>query len=123
MPKYRMDRLNEELLQELSNILRTIKDPRVSGNFVGLTEVVATPDLKQAKVYYSTLGNDPKNDAEVLTGLKNSAGYMRTQLAKTINLRLTPELKFIRDESAQTGARIEKILKEIIPQEDDESEE
>jgi len=117
-----MDRLNEELLQELSNILRTIKDPRVSGNFVSLTEVVATPDLKTAKVYYSTLGGDKSSDAEVLAGLKNSAGYMRTQLAKTINLRLTPELKFFRDDSAQTGARIERILKEIIPQEESDDE-
>ena len=69
-----------------------------------------TPDLKYAKVYYSCLSGNKK---EVAKGLRQASGYMRTQLAKTLNLRMTPELTFIEDASVEHGARIAKILENI----------
>ena len=104
--------------KELSFILREVKDPRVSEAFISVTGVDATPDLKFAKVYYSVLTGDKK---EIHKGLKSSAGYIRGQLAKRLNLRMTPELTFIEDSSIAYGAHISKLLSgiEISAEEDD----
>ncbi|MBQ9162457.1 MAG: 30S ribosome-binding factor RbfA [Clostridia bacterium] len=107
MAKYRQDRINEEMFREAAQIIRTVKDPRVSGAFVSVTGVEVTPDLKYAKIYYSALQGDKK---EVKKGLAAASGYIRGQLAKNLNLRVTPELTFCEDTSIAYGAKIEKII-------------
>ena len=110
MANYRRGRINDEMQKELMVILRGVKDPRVSDAFISVTAVDTTPDLKYAKVYYSCLSGNKK---DVAKGLRQASGYMRTQLAKTLNLRMTPELTFIEDASVEHGARIDKILENI----------
>ncbi len=107
MAKYRQGRINEEMYKEVANILRTVKDPRVSGAFVSVTGAEVTPDLKYAKIYYSVMQGDKK---AVQKGLQSSAAYIRGQLAKALNLRVTPELTFCEDTSIAYGAKIEKII-------------
>ena len=122
MAKYRQGRINDEMQKEIAEILREVKDPRVSGAFISVTGVEATPDLKYAKVYYSVLTGDKK---EIYKGLKSSAGFIRGQLARRMNLRMTPELSFCEDGSIAYGAHISKILSGIEisePDEDDDSE-
>ena len=121
MAKYRQGRINDEMQKELAEILREVKDPRVSGAFISVTGVEATPDLKYAKVYYSVLTGDKK---EIGKGLRSSAGYIRGQLARRMNLRMTPELSFYEDNSIAYGAHISKILSGIeISEETPEGEE
>ena len=110
MAKYRIGRINDEMQKELSTILREVKDPRVSSAFVSITAVETTPDLKFAKVFYSVLSGDKK---EISRGLKSSAGYLRRQLAQSMNLRMTPELTFVEDHSIAHGAHISKLLEGI----------
>lgn len=107
MAKYRQSRINEEMFKEAAQILRTVKDPRVSQSFVSITGVEVTPDLKYAKLYYSHMQGDKK---AVQKGLESSAPYIRGQLARNLNLRITPELTFVEDTSITYGARIEKII-------------
>ncbi len=105
-------RINEEVMRELSNIIRSdVKDPRVSS----LTSVVAVevaPDLKTAKAYISVLGDEEDVD-KTLEGLKSSAGYIRHKLAENINLRNTPEIKFIMDQSIEYGVRMSHLIDEV----------
>ena len=96
MAKYRQSRINEEMFKEAAQIIRTVKDPRVSEAFVSVTGVEVTPDLKFAKIYYSHMQGDKKT---VKKGLESSAPYIRGQLAKSLNLRITPELTFVEDTS------------------------
>lgn len=110
MGKYRRGRINEEMQKELMKILRTVKDPRVQDAFLSVTAVDVTPDLKYAKIYYSILGGDEK---EVRTGLKAATGYIRRELARTLNLRITPELTFLKDDSITYGAHISSILNHL----------
>ncbi len=107
MAKYRQSRINEEMFKEAAIIIRTVKDPRVSEAFVSITGAEVTPDLKYAKIYYSFMQGDKK---KVEAGLKSSAPYIRGQLAKALNLRVTPELTFVEDTSIAYGAKIEKII-------------
>ena len=107
MANYRRGRINDEMQKTLAEIVREIKDPRVKDAFVSITGADVTPDLKFAKVYYSALHGDPK---DIKKGLNSSAGYIRGQLAKNLNLRITPELTFVEDTSIAYGAKIEKII-------------
>ena len=118
MAKYRQGRINEEIQKEMSSILRRVKDPRVSEAFISITAADCTADLKYAKIYYSVLGGDPK---AVAVGLKAANGFIRRELARTLNLRITPELTFITDSSISYGAHIASILEglEISPEEED----
>lgn len=111
MANYRTGRVNEEITKALSEILRTVKDPRVSSAFISVTNVDCSADLKFAKIFYSVMGERRKGDAQ--KGLENAAGYIRTQLARTLNLRITPELKFVPDDSMKHGAHISSLMKEI----------
>ena len=121
MGKYRRNRINEEMQKEMMNILRGVKDPRVQDAFMSVTAVDVTPDLKYAKIYYSFLNGDEK---ELKTGLKAATGYIRRELARTLNLRITPELTFLRDTSITYGAHIASILNGLeISEPDPEPEE
>lgn len=115
MANYRRGRINDEVQKELASILRDVKDPRVSSAFVSVTAVDVTPDLKFAKIYYSALMGDKK---ELAKGLKAATGYIRSQIAQRLNLRITPELTFILDDSVAHGAHISKLLNSITFSED-----
>ncbi len=107
----RLNRINEELRKEISNIISfELKNPDVTG-LISVTKVKITPDLKYAKVYVSMLNS--KNNAKTLEALKKSAGYIRSEIAKKINLRITPELVFEEDDSMEYGMKIESILKDL----------
>ena len=121
MAKYRQGRINEEIQKEMTSILRRVKDPRVSEAFISVTAADCTPDLKYAKIYYSALTGDAK---EIAKGLKAATGFIRRELARSLNLRITPELTFHADSSISYGAHIASILEglEITPEEDGETE-
>ena len=105
-------RINSEVQRELSSlILREIKDPRIS-TMTTIVAVEVSPDLKMAKVYVSVLGDEEQKN-ETLKGLKSAASFLRTQLAKNINLRNTPELIFIMDESIEYGVNMSKLIDDI----------
>lgn len=102
-------------------MLREIKDPRVKDAFVSVISVEVTPDLKFAKVYYSSLQGDKK---EVARGLRASAGFVRRRIAQSLNLRVTPEFTFIEDKSIAHGAHIATLLNQItFSDEEEESSE
>ncbi len=105
-------RVNAEVLRELSNILRDgIKDPRVAP----MTSVVAVevaPDLKTCKAYISVLG-DEKTQQDTIAGLKSAEGYIRRELARRVNLRNTPEIRFIVDQSIEYGVNISRKIDEV----------
>ena len=120
MANYRRGRINDEMQKTLAEILREVKDPRVSKAFISVTGVDVTPDLKYAKVFYSAMQGDKK---EVYLGLKSSAGFIRRQVAQRMNLRATPEFSFVEDQSIAYGARISTILNSITITDPDEEEE
>ncbi len=105
-------RVNEEVMRELSNVIRgDIKDPRIHP----MTSVVAVevaPDLKTCKAYISVLG-DENVQKETLEGLKSAEGYVRTKLAQNVNLRNTPQVHFILDQSIEYGVNMSKKIDEI----------
>ena len=105
-------RINGEVQKELGRIItREIKDPRISS----LTSVVAVevaPDLKTCKAYISVLG-DKEAQKSTLAGLNSAMGFIRTQLARKINLRNTPEIKFIMDQSVEYGINMSKLIDEV----------
>lgn len=105
-------RINGEVQKELSVIIREeIKDPRIHC----LTSVMAvevTPDLKFAKIFISVLGNDNEK-AETIEGLKNAASYIRSLLAKRMNLRNTPQLNFVLDTSIEYGVEMSKKIEAL----------
>ena len=108
MGAYRQSRINEEIMHTLSQILMDVKDYRLRDVVISVTGVVAAPDLSTAKVYYSYVGN--RDRKEVKQGLISAHGYIRSRLAKEINLRQTPELLFVYDDSIEHGAHIAKLL-------------
>jgi len=124
MGKYRKNRVNDAVALEVSVILRNVKDPRVSGAFISITGADVTPDFKYAKIYYSVLGMDGDREAEkeLAKGLKSATGFIRGQLAKTLNLRVTPELTFVPDESMKRGVEIAAMINSLEFT-DDESDE
>lgn len=105
-------RVNAEVQRELSNILRGgIKDPRVNP----MTSVVAVevaPDLKTCKVYISVLG-DVTSQADTLKGLNSAGGFIRRELARKLNMRNTPELTFVLDQSIEYGVNMSRMIDEV----------
>ncbi|MCI9332582.1 MAG: 30S ribosome-binding factor RbfA [Oscillibacter sp.] len=108
MASNRINRINDEIQRELSSQLRNLKDPRVSG-MVSITYVDTTNDLRYARIYISVLDKDREKD--VLKGLKSAAGFLRRELGHALQLRYTPELQFIGDDSIQHGAHILELLR------------
>ena len=119
MPKYRRGRINDEMQSAVASILREVKDPRVKDAFVSVTGAEVTADLKYAKIFYSALRGE---DKEIAKGLKSSAPFIRGEIARRLNLRITPELTFLVDESIAHGAHIASLLSGLTYS-DDESEE
>ena len=115
----KLDRINEEVYRTLSDIIRSeVKDPRISP-ITSITGVEVTNDLKQAKVYVSVLGEDDALD-ETIEGLKSSSGFIRGRLAKELNLRNTPELKFLPDASISYGLKMSKMIDEVVARDERE---
>lgn len=110
MPSNRIDRINEEIQRTLSELIRSVKDPRVHG-LISITAVETTPDLKYAKVHVSVL--DKSDVDQVIKGLKSAAGYLRRELGAALSLRATPELTFLRDDSIDKGAHILEIIESL----------
>lgn len=110
MAKYRRGRINEEMQKELTVILQRVKDPRISDAFISITAADCTADLKYAKIYYSAMGGDKK---EIAQGFRAATGFIRRELANSLNLRITPELTFIEDSSVAYGAHIAAILNSL----------
>ena len=114
----RLGRIDEQYRKELSQIIGyELKNPNVTG-LISVTKVKVTNDLKYAKVYVSILNS--KNIKDTLAGLKKSAGFVRSELAKRLNLRNTPEIIFELEESIEDGAKIDSILKEIMPKKEED---
>ena len=116
MANHRIDRINEELTRALSEIIRDVKDSRLSGCVITVTGVSCAPDLSGARVFYSYMGAREKK--EVAAGLKNAHGFIRSRLASSLNLRQTPTLTFIYDNSIENGAHIGELLKSIATSDD-----
>lgn len=112
MPNNRMQKVNEELKREISNIISLkLNNSALKKGLISVTEVDTTPDFKYAKVYVSMIQVGDKKEA--LKALKKASGFVRTEIAKNINLKNTPEIIFQFDESIEYGDRIDHILKEI----------
>jgi ribosome-binding factor A len=109
MAGHRQDKLNNAVMLELSAILREVKDPRVSGAFVSIVGASVAPDMSTARIFYSVLGEDDG----VAKGLVSATGFIRSELAKRLNLRITPKLTFVRDNNTERAMHISKILKDI----------
>lgn len=105
-------RVNEEVMRELSNIIRgEIKDPRINP-MTSVVSVEVAPDLKTAKAYISVLG-DEESQKKTIEGLRSAEGYIRRALAKSINLRNTPQIRFILDQSIAYGVEMSKKIDEV----------
>lgn len=110
MASNRISRINEEIQRELSDLIRTLKDPRIQG-LVSITAVNTTPDLRYAKVHVSVL--DQGDVEPVIVGLKSASGYLRRELGRALSLRYTPQLVFERDDSIDKGTHILKLLNDL----------
>ncbi|HEX3021848.1 MAG TPA: 30S ribosome-binding factor RbfA [Lachnospiraceae bacterium] len=114
-------RINGEVQKELSVLInREIKDPRISP-MTSIVSVEVAPDLKHAKVYISVLGDEEKRQS-TYEGLRSAAPYLRSQLAKTINLRNTPELTFVMDQSIEYGVNMSKLIDDVNKNIEDRNE-
>lgn len=121
MPSNRIGRINEEIQRELSELLRTLKDPRIQNELVSVTRVDTTADLRYAKVYVSVYNKD--RAGEVFKALKSSGSFLRHELASRLSLRRTPELVWQEDHSITYGARILDILSILdIPKQEEDDE-
>ncbi len=120
MASNRIGRINEEIQRELSDLLRELKDPRVHKTMLSITRVETTPDLRYAKIYVSLL--DKEYTKETLAGLKSSAGYLRRELGRSLQLRYTPELQWQADDSITHGAHILELLSKLEISEDSDDE-
>ena len=107
----RMNKVNEQLKEEISKIISLeLKDPHLTG-MISVTNVKTSPDLRSAKVYVSMINE--KSKKENLAILKRSSGFIRSRIAKIVNLRTTPELIFMFDDSLEYGSRIDEILNNL----------
>ena len=108
----RMNRVNEELKRELSNIINyEVKNSNVTG-MISVTKVKTSPDLKFARISVSILNS--KNIKQTLAGLKAASGFIRSRIAEKMNLRVTPELVFELDESLVYGEKIDRLLEQVM---------
>ena len=119
MASHRMNRISEDISRELTAILRTVKDPRVTG-LVSIVRVDVTNDLSYAKVYVSAIEGREKT-VESVKALKNAAGYVRRELGSRLKLRKVPELRFVADDSIEISANISRIVNSFDKKEEEEA--
>ena len=117
-------RINGEVMKELSLIIRQeIKDPRIH-MMTSVTSVEVAPDLKTCKAYISVMGSDEEKK-DTIAGLRSAEGYVRRQLAKRLNLRNTPEIQFVLDQSSEYGVHMSRLIDEVnkeTPERDEEDD-
>lgn len=106
----RQERVNSQFKEELADLLRKVKDPRVG--FVSVTEVDVTADMKEARVYVSVLGNDDARK-ETMAGLKSATGFIKMELARRVRLRFMPDIEWRYDTSIEHGAHINELLNKV----------
>lgn len=109
---HRIEQVNKLIRREISDLLqRQVKDPRL-GNFVAITEVSTTSDLRHAKAFVSYIGSEEKK-AEILSVLAGASGFFRNELAKRLKLRRIPELSFHWDDSIEHGAHLLELIDKV----------
>jgi ribosome-binding factor A len=108
----RMRRVNEAIRETLAEAVGELKDPRIG--FVTLTGVETSPDLRQAKVFVSVLGNERKRE-QTLEGLESAHGVLQTKLASELRMKRTPQLTFQYDPSVAEGVRMSQLIDELAP--------
>lgn len=118
MPSNRIQRINEEIQRELSDLLRNLKDPRVQNTMISITRVETTPDLRYTKVFVSFLEADKAADA--LKGLKSASGFLRRELGRALQLRYTPEIQWTLDDSISYGAHMLELIHSLEVKHDDD---
>jgi ribosome-binding factor A len=110
---HRIERVNTLIRRELSELIQhELRDPRLD-EFVSITEVETTPDLKSAKIFVSTMSGQQDKD-RILGVLNSAAGFLRTSLAQKARLRFTPELHFIWDNSIEHGDKVLRLIDEVL---------
>ena len=110
MASNRIPRINDAIQKELSALLRTVKDPRVSEGMLTITHVDTTSDLRYARVYISAL--NCQEEKGLMKGLKSASGYLRHELGQKVDLRYTPELQFTADDSTEYGTHLLEMLRD-----------
>jgi ribosome-binding factor A len=121
MASNRIQRTNEDIRLALSELLRSVKDPRVNQGMISVTSVNVTGDLRWCKVYLSVYGL--KSEKEFMKGLKSASGWLRHEIGARLSLRNVPELVFELDHSIEHGAHINELISELhIPEETDEND-
>jgi|BioPla2DNA2_1021312.scaffolds.fasta_scaffold93110_1 ribosome-binding factor A len=112
MSKNRIDKVNTEIQRHLSEILMSLKDPRIKG-IISITGVDTSPDLKHAAVSVSIFNTDEESAKETMEILKKSAGHIRSELSRMMRIRTVPQINFTADESMAYSQKISRILEEI----------
>lgn len=107
----RIDKINGEVMRELANVIRELKDSRIP-LMTSVVAVSVTNDLRYAKAYISVMGDD-KTKARAMEGLRSAAGFIRREIGKRVDLRYTPEFVFELDKSIEHGSHIDKLLKNM----------
>ena len=114
---HRIERVNNLIRQEICELLqRQVKDPRL-GNFVTITEVSTSPDLRYTKIFVSRIGSEVEKE-EILSALATASGFFRKELAKRLRLRYIPELSFHWDDSIERGAHLQELIDKISKDKD-----
>ncbi len=117
MPRYqRTDRISEEIRKNLSDIIRSLKDPRIPV-MTSVVDVSVTKDLRYAKAYISVMG-DEETKKNAIEGLRSAAGFIRREIGERVLLRALPEFKFVLDNSIEHGAHINELLHSVIKEEE-----
>ena len=111
MASNRINRINEEIQKSLSDALRRVKDPRVSGTMISITRVETTPDLGYTKIYVSFLQEERAKEA--MAGLKSAGGWLRREISNDLKLRYTPELVWALDDSITYGAKMLELINNL----------
>ena len=120
MANNRLARTNDDIQRVLSELLRSVKDPRVQQGMISVTRVETTGDLRYAKVWLSVYGM--KDEKEFRRGLKSASGWLRRELGSSMRLRYTPELVFELDHSIEYGAHINQLIENLDIQHDEPGE-
>lgn len=118
MAKNRINKINEEVLRELAGVIRELKDARIP-MMTSVVSVNVTNDLSYAKCYISVMG-DEQTKKKALEGLKSASGYIRREMSRRVDLRITPEFLFELDDSIEHGAYIDKLLNDVMKNQKEE---
>ena len=113
---HRIERVNSLIRQEISELLRLqVKDPRL-GEFIAITDVETSPDLKHSKIFVSQYGTEVDR-RKILSGLASASGFFRSELSKVLKMRYVPELHFQWEDSIERGAHMSELIDEVRAEE------